>query len=343
MSKLSQAWYKGAWWVWGLLPLAILFWLLSSLRRWCYRSGILSSSKPDAFIIVIGNISVGGNGKTPVVIALANWFQQRNIRVGVLSRGYGGNATSFPHSVNATDPAYLVGDEPKLIANRTGVPVVIDPTRTRGAAYLKDKFNCDVILCDDGLQHYALKRDFELVVMDNRGVGNGKLLPMGPLREGQWRLNTVDAIILNNHGERQAGILNSVSVPQYPMSLLAQNCVSVMDSSHIISIDKFREDYARFTALAGIGAPERFFNYLAQHNLHAQKKVSFNDHHSFERADIPNGVVLMTEKDAVKVKSIGHDQCWYLPIVAQLPDSFYLQLEKALPQPIKQLRSQDGV
>nr|WP_211162657.1 tetraacyldisaccharide 4'-kinase [Alteromonas ponticola] len=339
---MTTAWYQGAYWVWLLSPLTLLFWMLSSLRRWAYRRGIFASSKPDAFIIVVGNISVGGNGKTPVVIALTKWFQQQKLRVGVLSRGYGGSATTFPHSVSRTDAASVVGDEPKLIAQRTGAPVVIDPKRTRGATSLKNLHKCDVIICDDGLQHYALQRDIELVVMDDRGVGNGKLLPMGPLREGKWRLNTIDAIIHNVQTEGEQAALERVSVPQYAMKLQGYQCVRVTDQ-HTVSIDAFRQQHDGFTAIAGIGAPARFFNYLAQLKLSAAKTISFNDHHKFEKADLPQGVVLMTEKDAVKVEALGHEQCWYLPIEASLPEEFYQQIEKTLPQSILNLRSQNGI
>nr|WP_269468657.1 tetraacyldisaccharide 4'-kinase [Alteromonas sp. ASW11-130] len=315
-----------------MFPFAVIFWLLSSLRRKCYQIGILPSSKPDAFIIVVGNISVGGNGKTPVVVELTKWFQQRQIEVGVLSRGYGGSASSFPHKVSNNDSAMLVGDEPKLIANRTGVPVIIDPKRTRGAAYLRETYNCKVIICDDGLQHYALKRDMELVVMDNRGVGNGKLLPMGPLREGAWRLNTVDAIIHNSQLEDKNTPPASVSAPQYRMHLQGDNCINVSDPDKVINLKNFRQQFGAFTAMAGIGSPKRFFNYLIQHGLSPQKTLSFSDHHQFQKADIPPGVVLMTEKDAVKIETFGHEQCWYLPIEAQLPDAFYRLIEKTFSQ-----------
>ncbi len=338
MGALTKAWYNKALWTWILFPLAAFFWFLSSVRRLGYRIGLLPSSKPDAFVIVVGNISVGGNGKTPVVIALAHWFKERNVRVGVLSRGYGGTATSFPHEVSHTDPAALVGDEPKLIANRTGVPVVIDPKRTRGASYLKNEHNCDVIICDDGLQHYALKRDFELVVMDNRGVGNGRLLPMGPLREGQWRLNTIDAILHNVQAEQDIK-RDTASVPQYAMKLVGDNCIKVINQDEKISLTAFQERFKSFTAMAGIGSPERFFSFLRQRDLIPQRTVSFADHQKFAKEDIPEGVVLMTEKDAVKLTDFGHEHCWYLPVEAKLPDEFYQQLEKTIPQSILQLRS----
>ncbi|WP_332308831.1 tetraacyldisaccharide 4'-kinase [Salinimonas marina] len=198
MSMLERAWYRRRWWLWLLWPLTMLFAVLSASRRYLFKAGFKTSARPDGcFIIIVGNISVGGNGKTPVVIELAEYLHKQGLRPGILSRGYGGSATAFPHTVRSQDSAAKVGDEPQLMAVRTGLPVVIDPVRARGAQWLSEKHQCNVIICDDGLQHYALQRDMEIVVMDERRFGNGRLLPMGPLREGVWRLDTVDLILHN--------------------------------------------------------------------------------------------------------------------------------------------------
>ncbi|RDV26092.1 tetraacyldisaccharide 4'-kinase [Alteromonas aestuariivivens] len=325
MTKIEQAWHSNASWLWFLWPLSILFALISACRRALYRSGLLNSSKPKAFVLVVGNISVGGNGKTPLVIALVEFFLSRNVKVGVLSRGYGGAQSAFPHQVTDADSAKLVGDEPKLIAARTGVPVVIDPVRKRGADYLAGKLQCQVIICDDGLQHYALSRDMEIVVMDERRYGNGRLLPMGPLREGVWRLNTVHSIVHNVSGSTQPA-LPGVVVPQYAMQLISSELVNVRNPAVKLSVAEFLDRYSECSAIAGIGNPERFFHHLNALGLTVEHPTAFADHHSFTAQDLPGSAVIMTEKDAVKIQLFAHQDCWYLPVTAQLNPSFYRQV-----------------
>jgi tetraacyldisaccharide 4'-kinase len=202
VTLFDKIWYQTLWYHWPILlllsPLAGFFWLLSALRRKLFLLGIKSSEKLPVTIIVVGNISVGGNGKTPLVIELAQWLRQQGYHPGVLSRGYGGKSKHYPLSVNTSSDAAVVGDEPVLMRQHLACPMVVDPQRSRGAKMLHQQFKCDVIICDDGLQHYALQRDIEIVVMDGkRRCGNGFLLPVGPLREGQWRLKSVDFVIVN--------------------------------------------------------------------------------------------------------------------------------------------------
>lgn len=330
MNKLEKAWYGKAKWVWLLSLFTAIFWLLSTIRRYLYKAGFVTSQKPrETAVIIVGNISVGGNGKTPVVVALAEYLKSRGWQPGVLSRGYGGEQKHFPHRVDITDVAARVGDEPKLIAERTGVPVVIDPKRPRGADYLAQECLCDIIICDDGLQHYALSRDIEFVVMDDRRYGNGYLLPMGPLREGTWRLNTVDGIIHNVSNYKTAELLG-VSAFQYPMKLSAGSIINVSDPTKQYTPEAFAKRYPTCEALAGIGNPPRFFAQLEKMGINCHHRHTFSDHHEFRARDIPSGPVIMTEKDAVKVKDIGHDECWYLEVSAALPDTFYHQLDKKL-------------
>lgn len=324
--SLYNLWYKRNLLAFLLWPLALLFALISAGRRWGFRCGALKTSKPEAVVIVVGNISVGGNGKTPVVIAIVDYLKQKGLAVGVLSRGYGGSQQHFPHQVNSEDTAAEVGDEPFLIANRTAVPVVIDPKRVRGASYLADCLGCQIIVCDDGLQHYALRRDVELVVMDGRGLGNGHLLPMGPLREGSWRLHKVDGIVTNGDVTFTSLTRAPLKTPQFPMTLAGDVLVNVQDCRETQPVSSINK---AVTAIAGIGHPRRFFQALTRMGLTLSNTHSFDDHHRFTEEDIPSGMVVMTEKDAVKVKPFAHSDCWYLPVSAALPQRFYDLIDAA--------------
>ena len=327
METLVRQWHKGAWWVWLLSPLVLLFWSVSHIRRLAYLFGIKQSTRVNASVIIVGNISVGGNGKTPVVLALAQYFSHKGKRVGILSRGYGGKSDTYPRQVLETDSPEEVGDEPRLLAIRSGVPVVVDPLRARGARFLCDELHCDIIICDDGLQHYALARDIELVVMDERLIGSGFLMPMGPLREGRWRLATVDAIIHNRQNNTQPH-LASGTTPQFMMALEAEQPTSVKNNVKRTELTYFQGK--RVTALAGIGAPERFFSQLTGLGVHLDKTCPYPDHYQFSPEDIPSGTVLMTEKDAVKVAGFAHDDCWFLPVTAKIDDAVFTLIENKL-------------
>ena len=315
MSAVQELWYKKSLVAWLLWPLSVLFCLISGVRRSLFRAGIKTSSKPDAFIIVVGNITVGGNGKTPVVLAVVEHFKTQGVLVGVLSRGYGGTMTAHPHLVSPNDDASVVGDEPSLIARRAG-----------GAAKLADELGCKVIVCDDGLQHYALKRDLELVVMDKRLLGNGHLLPMGPLREKPNRLASADALILN--GDVDLTALNqTVNLPQdFGFTLIGNGFVNVRNHE----LKRVSTDFTgkRVSALAGIGHPQRFFKQLSDMGVDTARCRAFADHHHFQPEDLPDGTVLMTEKDAVKVREFAHEDCWYLPVKASFPTTFYAFLHR---------------
>lgn len=326
MEFVQRLWYQQSVLAWLLWPLALLFGLISGFRRSLFRAGIKTSSKPDAYIIVVGNITVGGNGKTPVVLSVVEHFKSQGVPVGVLSRGYGGTVTDHPHLVSTDDAASMVGDEPSLIARRTGVPVVIDPVRARGAAKLADELNCKVIVCDDGLQHYALKRDLELVVMDKRLVGNGHLLPMGPLREKPARLTAVDAIVLNGDVDLTTLSRQQDLPPQFDFSLSGNGFVNVSDPQIQRPATAFSG--LPVTAMAGIGHPQRFFSQLSDMGVNTVQCEAFADHYQFEPADVPAGTVMMTEKDAVKIHAFAHKDCWYLPVDAQFSSSFYAFLDQ---------------
>jgi tetraacyldisaccharide 4'-kinase len=270
-------------------------------------------------VIVVGNISVGGNGKTPLVVYLAKRLRQEGYHPGVLSRGYGGKGASYPMSVEPSSLVGLAGDEAILMRRHINCPLVVDPIRPRGAMELLDKHKCNVIICDDGLQHYALNRDIEIVVIDGqRRCGNNLLLPSGPLRERTWRLDSVDLLVLNS------GIVTN---GEYLMSLEAGKLINVKNPTKSLSINSFTSPV---TALAGIGNPQRFFSLLQKKQVKIKNQISFVDHHAFIKDDIPSGPVIMTEKDAVKCTQIAHDDCWYLPVSASLTSQFETQLLQKL-------------
>jgi tetraacyldisaccharide 4'-kinase len=305
---LLEIWYgeraRGAW----LLPLAWLFGGSAALRRAAYRRGWLERYRSSRPVVVVGNLTVGGTGKTPLVLWLVEALRLRGHHPGVVSRGYGRRA-SEARRVAASDPVSEVGDEPALIARRSGVPVAIGADRAAAVRLLEE--DCDVILSDDGLQHYALARDAEIVVVDGlRGLGNGRLLPAGPLREGRSRLDDVQAVVVNGPGDPVTGALRMEVVPKRFCAVTGTRCVPP---------DAFRGQRAH--GVAAIGHPERFFRTLAGLDI-AVEPHAFPDHAVLTARDIehPGDVpILMTEKDAVKCAGLAGPRHWYLEIGASLP------------------------
>lgn len=323
LSWLEEAWYQKHWRAiakrWLLSPLALVFWFLSSVRRNLYKLAIKKSHKIAVPVLIVGNISVGGNGKTPLVVWLANCLRLLGHNPGVLSRGYGGNNTEFPKSVGENSRAADLGDEPILMYQHITCPLVVDPNRVRGANYLVEKHGCDLIICDDGLQHYALQRDIEIAVIDGeRKLGNGHLLPMGPLREGKWRLSTVDLVVCNG------GV---PSLNEHLMELQPSELVNIKDPSKTMALSDLKSPVV---AAAAIGNPERFFNLLRANEVILKSCLSFTDHHQFKVTDLPKETVLMTEKDAVKCRDFAHQDWWYLPVKATLTELFEKQLLEKL-------------
>jgi len=320
MRGLQDSWYHRSWITWCLLPLTGLFCLLVSMRRALFRANLLQSHKLSVPVIVVGNITVGGTGKTPLVIALVELLRKQGWKPGVISRGYGGEAAKWPQPVHSDSDARLIGDEPLLIARRTAAPMWVGPDRVAAARQLLSESNVDIIVSDDGLQHYRMQRDVEIAVVDGaRGLGNGHCLPAGPLREPRNRLKQVDFIVVNGGGSN--GIAMELE-PQPPRS--------VADDHRTRSLDDFRGQSVH--AVAGIGNPQRFFQMLERAGLHITPHP-FPDHHRYSAADIDFGdeaPVLMTEKDAVKCRSISDGRHWYIPVAAQLPDEFGQQLINSL-------------
>ena len=338
---IQQAWFRKAKWLWMLLPFSLVFYVLSSLRRTLYKRHILRSTLPKLPVIVVGNISVGGNGKTPLSIALVEYLQSQGYRPAVLSRGYGGTQTNFPYLVTANCSASLVGDEPSLIAKRLNCIVVIDPKRVRACEYIANNTQANVIICDDGLQHYAMGRTVELCVLDGRGLGNGFLMPAGPLREGAWRLQQVDALIFNQGfkvGAKAPQALLDANTLNFTMSLRANAWVNLVSGERLALKQTLSPNQlfsnSEICVIAGIGDPQRFFDTVASLGIQYEECISFADHHAYIASDIPNNkLVLMTEKDAVKCAEFAHKNCWYLQIEASLPMAFFDKILKDIDTP----------
>lgn len=323
----NRGWHNDSPWLYPLIPVAKLFSVLARRRRSRLQSQ--SQGKPfSAPVVVIGNISVGGSGKTPLIISLAKALTENGLKPGVVSRGYGGNAARYPLSVTVETTASESGDEPLLIARNTGCPVVVDPDRPRAVGYLLEKFDCDVVLSDDGLQHYALHRDIEVVVVDGeRGFGNQRLLPAGPLREPLSRLQEADFVVIN-------GELRNKTVPlpgaTYSMMVHAMT-LNNLASGESIPVAEWAGS-RDVHAVAGIGHPQRFADTLSElgfvvtlhpkndHQLLSDKDIRFNDQKP----------VIITAKDAIKLTDTMPENVWVLTIEAVIQQGFTDRLLKAI-------------
>ena len=314
---------------WLFVPLSIVFrWIVSSRRRRFLKSPE-NAERMTVPVVVVGNLTVGGAGKTPLVIALIEALRLQGYSPGVVSRGYGGSETrdrSTIAEVEAATPdsADLLGDEPVLIARRTGAPVFVGRDRPATArSLLAAHPEVDVLLSDDGLQHYALARDFEIAVFDARGAGNGLLLPAGPLREPLSRLGEVDAIVLNGIDTQVPDMPSGVQPLNEPfrMELVPGEAYRVNDPTQVRTLDSFRG--RRLTAAAGIGNPQRFFQMLRGSGLSFHRMV-LDDHHRYSSNPFEwrnSEAVLMTEKDAVKCARFEEARMWAVPVTARIDAS----------------------
>ncbi|HAS1960186.1 TPA: tetraacyldisaccharide 4'-kinase [Enterobacter cloacae] len=293
-----------------LLPLSWLYGLVSGIIRLLYRLGLKRAWRAPVPVVVVGNLTAGGNGKTPVVIWLVEQLQKRGIRPGVVSRGYGGKAAHYPLLLSPVTTTAEAGDEPVLIYQRTGAPVAVSPVRSDAVQALLAEHDVQIIITDDGLQHYALARDKEIVVIDGvRRFGNGWWLPAGPMRERASRLKFVDAVIVNG-GVAQPG--------EIPMQLQPGMAINLLTGE--------RQAVSRLPALvamAGIGHPPRFFATLEQCGARLEKRVPLADHQALvaEQVDAlttSGQTLIMTEKDAVKCRAFAKGNWWYLPVDAEL-------------------------
>jgi tetraacyldisaccharide 4'-kinase len=311
--KLAAIWYGGQSPSSALRLLSRVFAALGGLRRALYRRGWLSVTRLPVPVVVIGNISVGGTGKTPLAIALVDALRERGFNPGVISRGFGGSAGTAMRVDAQSDPA-VVGDEARLIFDATRAAVAIARERADAGRLLLQEGGIDVLIADDGLQHYALHRDVEICVIDGeRRFGNGRLLPAGPLREPLSRLASV-AFRVCNGGTAQTG--------EVPMTLLAGNAVALVEPR-----ERALRDFAgqRVHAVAAIGNPARFFAMLRLAGIDAMEHA-FPDHHAYVAADLDFAdawPVLMTHKDAVKCRAFARAHWWSVPVRAQLPRAFF--------------------
>jgi tetraacyldisaccharide 4'-kinase len=323
---VARYWYRPnlpfLMWLW--VPFSLLFNLAVTLRHALYRYGWLKSYALNRPVIIVGNISVGGTGKTPLVIWLAKWLQARGYRPGIISRGVGGQTHAQPCWVQEDSGADQVGDEALLLLRHTRCPVVLCKDRVMAGQALLQHTDCDIVISDDGLQHYRLQRALEIAVVDAvRGLGNGWLLPVGPLRESISRLQSVDMVVTNG-GEGEKA-----------MTLISQSCVALTHSSQTVNLADF--PYKKVHAVAGIGHPERFFATLKLAGLEIIPHV-FPDHYLYRAQDfqfeeaLP---ILMTEKDAVKCGAFADQRFWYVPVTVQMGSAIEAKLQKRLCHEVK--------
>ncbi len=317
-----RAWYGRVWWFYLVLPLlwplSLLFTALAAVRR---RQLQKTQSTLPVPVVVVGNISVGGTGKTPLLCAIVDVLRAQGMTPGIIARGYGGMHNGAPRRVAVTDVATEVGDEPLLLVRRTACPVVIGCSRLAAAEMLLQQAHCDVILSDDGLQHYALPRDVEIVVIDAvRGIGNGHCLPAGPLREPPARLQEVDLVVVNGDAG-PCWRADQTRMQVRPLHWLH------MGSGECRALDTLPQG-TRVHALAGIGNPQRFFASLRSLGLDVVEHV-FPDHHDYQPGDLVFSEYLplvMTEKDAVKCSDLlsptAGENAWVLIVAAQLENDF---------------------
>jgi tetraacyldisaccharide 4'-kinase len=324
ISGLQRQWYRITPLHLLLLPISLLFRLLVATRRLLFRYGILSSVKLPVPVIIVGNITVGGTGKTPLTLWLAEQLLANGWHPGIISRGFGGSGSKPQEVLPGSDPA-TAGDEPVLMSQRKLCPVWVGRDRPAAAlALLLAHPECDIILSDDGLQHYRLQRDAEIAVVDGlRRFGNGFLLPAGPLREAPSRLREVDAVVING---------GKVAPGEYLMQLEGMHFYNLLNPDITATAADFHGQAVH--AIAGIGHPERFFRHLNKLGLtiHAHP---YPDHHQYSAEDLAYGdanALLMTEKDAVKCISFADEKCWVLRVDAQLdPALTQLLLKKITP------------
>lgn len=314
---LHRVWYDDGRLGWLLVPFSWVYALVVGLRRYAYDRGMLRSHRAAAPVIVVGNITAGGTGKTPTVLWLVDELRARGLRPGIVSRGYGGTHSGSSMRVEADSDAVVVGDEPVLLARRGHCPVVVDPDRVRAAAMLVED-GVDVIVADDGLQHYRLARDYEICVIDgSRGLGNTRLLPAGPLREDVRRLEDVEQVLVN--GTLRPGMHEQTTAEQNAISfeLVAQE-VTRLNGSLMRPIDRFAGTTVH--GVAAIGNPQRFFDLLREQGIQVIEH-RFPDHAAIELRDLEFGDdfdVFMTEKDAVKLGRNMKDKYWYVPVALQM-------------------------
>ncbi len=319
----NKIWYQNHPLKYCLLPISGLFCVLVFMRRLGYKMGWLRQYQPSLPVIVIGNISVGGTGKTPLIIYLARQFSRAGVKVAVVSRGYGRKEQAECEQVNPKGSTLQYGDEPMLIARQSHVPVFVARERTRAVQKIEQQKLAEVILCDDGLQHYALGRTVEWCVIDQqRGLGNGFCLPAGPLRESAARLKTVD-LLIEQHGDK------AFAKDEIAFYLQSQYVWKLNQPQQKKPLSGFNGQAC--SAIAGIANPQRFFSALRQQGLQVQCKA-FADHYAYQQEDFKefsNTILFMTEKDAIKCQQYNLPNAWVVAVECVA--------SKALQQQVKSL------
>lgn len=323
---LQDVWYKEMYISSMFMPLSMLYDDAIRFRTFLYRIGIKKKTKLAVPVVIVGNITVGGTGKTPLILWMARFLKEQGYKPGIISRGYGGNAELWPQWVDEQSDPELVGDEAVLLAKRAGCPIAVGPKRAEAGQMLLDKSSCDIILSDDGLQHYALERDIEIVVIDGqRRFGNGYALPCGPLREQITRLQTVDLVIVNGVPEEEN---------EFSMTMEGDIAVNLVSKEEKLLTD-FK--WIPSHALAGIGNPKRFFDLLEQKKISIETHA-FPDHYQFTEADISfndDKPILMTEKDAVKCFGFASEKHWFVPVKAKPQQQFIDKLLTLIEEKIR--------
>lgn len=360
-TTVTRAWQRQALWLWLLLPISWLYGLITMLRRQAYKIGLLSSYRAPIPIMVIGNISVGGSGKTPLIIALVNYLQDQGVKVGVISRGYGGDASQMPALVNVDSLPNVVGDEPCLIVSMTGAAMAVCPNRQQAVTTLLDADpDLQLIIADDGLQHYALQRDIEWIVVDAaRGFGNEQLLPTGFLREPMSRLEGANVIyhekletgaIRSNKDNNMLPLANRLTMHLMPDKLQRLWQLKLTDARATDSKVKIDmpEKGSQVHAVSGIGYPQRFFDTLSSLGFDVIGHP-YPDHYDFSLAELlqyRDDPIVITSKDAVKIRALLVEytskqalsdeyeelasRLWVLPVTAVLSDNCYDNLDEQL-------------
>ena len=354
-TTMTRAWQRQAAWLWLLLPVSWLYGFITLLRRQAYKVGLFAGYRAPIPVLVIGNITVGGSGKTPLIITLVNHLQKQGIKVGIISRGYGGDSSQMPALVRADSLPSIVGDEPSLIVNMTGAAMAVCPNRKQAITTLLNAYpDLQLIIADDGLQHYALQRDIEWIVVDaSRGFGNQQLLPTGFLREPISRLQGANVVYHEKADMTATDDNNQAQSTRLTMHLQAEKLQPLWSStaeldSSIVTEAKMPVPNSRVHAVSGIGYPQRFFDTLASLGFDVIGHP-YPDHYDFsldELLQYTEQPIIVTSKDAVKIRALLIDatsrqplseeyqelanRLWVLPVTAVLSDSCYGSLQQQL-------------
>ena len=354
-TTMTRAWQRQAAWLWLLLPVSWLYGFVTLLRRQAYKIGLFASYRPPIPVMVIGNITVGGSGKTPLIIELVTRLQKQGIKVGIISRGYGGDSSQMPALVHTGSLPSIVGDEPSLIVNMTGAAMAVCPNRKQAITTLLEAYpDLQLIIADDGLQHYALQRDIEWIVVDaSRGFGNQQLLPTGFLREPISRLQGANVVYHEKADMTATDDNNQAQSTRLTMHLQAEKLQPLWSStaeldSSIVTEAKMPVPNSRVHAVSGIGYPQRFFDTLASLGFDVVGRP-YPDHYDFsldELLQYTEQPIIVTSKDAVKIRALLIDatsrqplseeyqelanRLWVLPVTAVLSDSCYGSLQQQL-------------